>query len=102
LKPFLSHEELEQLRAIWSNGAMRLEENSQVNRKPIIHMLRKALGVLGSREELAQYLRVSMEDLSRWLNGESVPPPRPYLDAIDLVESGRRQARQEYTARRRK
>jgi DNA-binding transcriptional regulator YiaG len=66
-----------------------------MNRKPIIHTLRKALGVLGSREELAQYLNVSMEDLSGWLRGETVPPPRPYLEAIDLVESGRRQARQE-------
>ena len=38
---------------------------------------------------------VSAEDVSSWLNGETVPPPRPYLEAIDLVESGRRQARQE-------
>jgi DNA-binding transcriptional regulator YiaG len=66
-----------------------------MNRKPIIHTLRRALGILGSREELAQYLSVSMADLSGWLNGETVPPPRPYMDAIDLVESGRRQARQE-------
>jgi len=74
---------------------MRLNESSTMNRKPIIHTLRKALSVLGSREELAQYLNVSMDDLSRWLKGETAPPPRPYLDAIDLVESGRRQARQE-------
>jgi DNA-binding transcriptional regulator YiaG len=69
-----------------------------MNRRPIIHTLRKALGVLGSREELAQYLNVSMEDLSHWLSGESAPPPRPYLEAIDLVESGRRLARLERPA----
>jgi len=69
-----------------------------MKRKPIIHTLRKALGVLGSREELAQYLNVSLDDLSRWLKGESAPPPRPYLAAIDLVESGRRQAREERLA----
>jgi DNA-binding transcriptional regulator YiaG len=69
-----------------------------MNRRPIIHTLRKALGMLGSREELAQYLNVSIEDLSSWLRGESAPPPRPYLEAIDLVESGRRQSRQERLA----
>ena len=66
-----------------------------MNRKPILHTLRKALGIVGSRAELAHYLNVSAEDVSSWLNGETVPPPRPYLEAIDLVESGRRQARQE-------
>jgi len=65
-----------------------------MKRTPIIHTLRKALGALGSREELAQYLNVSVDDISRWLNGEDVPPPRQYLEAIDLVEAGRRQARQ--------
>ena len=53
---------------------------------------------MGSRAELAHYLNVSAEDVSSWLNGETVPPPRPYLEAIDLVESGRRQARQERRA----
>ena len=41
-----------------------------MKRTPAIHTLRRALGILGSREELAQYLQVSMADLSAWLRGE--------------------------------
>ena len=64
-----------------------------MKRSPAIHTLRRALGILGSREELAQYLQVSMAELSVWLRGESFPPPRPYLAALDLVAGARREAR---------
>ena len=66
-----------------------------MNRRPVIHTLRKAMCVVGSWEELAMYLGVERAELSAWLRGEAFPPPRPYLDAIDLVENGRRQARGE-------
>ena len=46
--------------------------------------------LLGSGEELARRLEVSLADLSRWLRGEDSPPPRVYLTAIDLVTRGRR------------
>lgn len=52
---------------------------------PFIHTLRRAMRLLGSREELAQRLEVPLADLSRWMRGEDAPPPRVYLTAIDLV-----------------
>jgi DNA-binding transcriptional regulator YiaG len=55
---------------------------------PAIRTLRRAMSILGSREELAQYLEVSAEELSNWLRGEAVPPVRPYVAAVDLVSGG--------------
>ena len=58
----------------------------QVAKKtPFVHTLRRAMRALGSREELARRLEVSLADLSRWMRGEDAPPPRVYLTAIDLV-----------------
>jgi DNA-binding transcriptional regulator YiaG len=41
--------------------------------------------ILGSSEQLAEYLEVPAEVLSKWLRGQDTPPPRPYLAALDLV-----------------
>lgn len=56
-----------------------------MKRSPFIHSLRRAMIVLGSRDQLAERLDVSPEQLSTWLRGELAPPQRPYLAALAIV-----------------
>jgi hypothetical protein len=48
-------------------------------------VLHRACQKLGGVQELANELRVSLELLHRWLEGEDVPPAKIFLKAVDLV-----------------
>jgi hypothetical protein len=48
-------------------------------------VLHRACQKLGGVHELALELRVSIELLHGWLEGEDVPPAKIFLKAVDLV-----------------
>lgn len=48
-------------------------------------VLHRACQKAGGVEALAQELRVAVDVLHRWLEGEDVPPSRIFLKAVDLV-----------------
>jgi hypothetical protein len=48
-------------------------------------VLHRACQKAGGVEKLADYLRVSIILLHRWLEGEDVPPPAIFLKALDLI-----------------
>ena len=57
-----------------------------------IRTLRRALATLGSEEQLAAELQVSVVDLSSWLSGERVAPAEVFIKALDIVARTRRGA----------
>jgi hypothetical protein len=48
---------------------------------------RRAVKIHGSLPSLAAQLRVSTEDLAKWIEGRELPPHRVFLRALDLVFS---------------
>ena len=48
-------------------------------------VLHRACQKMGGVGELAQALRVSVETLHRWLEGDDVPPTKIFLKAVDMV-----------------
>ncbi len=50
--------------------------------------LRQAAEVVGGKENLAAALKVSPDQLGRWLEGEESPPVQVHLAALDLVTRG--------------
>jgi hypothetical protein len=51
--------------------------------------LARAVEDCGGQTELAEVLRVSVEDLTRWLSGEAALPVSLYVRVLDLVAAGR-------------
>jgi len=56
---------------------------------PQMRMLARAVEDSGGHTELAGVLRVSVEDLTRWLSGEVALPVGLYVRVLDLVAAGR-------------
>ena len=52
---------------------------------PQSRTLCRALGLLGGEVPLAKALKVPVETLARWLDGNAVPPAGAYLIALDVV-----------------
>ena len=52
---------------------------------PQSRTLCRALGLLGGVAPLAKALKVPVETLGRWLDGNVVPPAGAYLIALDVV-----------------
>ena len=50
------------------------------------HVLRRAAGILGGKEQLRVRLRVSMRELDAWLNGTR-PPIYIFLAAVDVISA---------------
>ncbi len=50
--------------------------------------MRRALDTLGSAENLAVELGVSVVEVETWLSGSGDPPPGAFLRAIDIVARG--------------
>ena len=48
-------------------------------------VLQRLLEMLGSRAKLARLLRVSEDDLQRWLNGKVKAPALVFIRAVDLL-----------------
>ena len=48
-------------------------------------VLHRACQKMGGVAALARELRVGVEVLHRWLEGEDVPPSRIFLQAVDMV-----------------
>ena len=65
---------------MYDNTQIRL-----VRENPYVRPLENARRVAGGDEQLAAALRTSPEALSRWLSGEVPPPPRAYMEALNLV-----------------
>ncbi|HUQ75154.1 MAG TPA: hypothetical protein VM183_10540 [Burkholderiales bacterium] len=55
-----------------------------------IRTLRRALATVGSEEQLAAELNVSLVDLSSWLSGERLAPNEVFIVALDIVAKTRR------------
>jgi hypothetical protein len=47
--------------------------------------LAKAVSLLGSVQELSDYLKVPKPDLMRWIMGEEKPTTKAFLDVVDLL-----------------
>jgi hypothetical protein len=47
---------------------------------------RAAAKAIGGEQELADRLRVRVEDLHAWMQAGEVPPLEPFLEALDLIE----------------
>lgn len=56
---------------------------------PYTRTLKRAIGVLGSEEQLARTLGVTTAQLQAWLRGEGTPPVSVYTAALDIVANGR-------------
>jgi len=52
---------------------------------PQARTLHRALAICGGLVPLARALGVTVEELSRWLEGHVAPPVNVYLMALDLV-----------------
>jgi hypothetical protein len=52
---------------------------------PQSRTLYRALEILGGVAPLAKALKVPVETLARWLDGNAVPPVGAYLTALDVV-----------------
>ena len=52
---------------------------------PQARTLHRALAICGGIVPLAKALQVSVDELSRWLDGHVAPPVNVYLMALDLV-----------------
>jgi hypothetical protein len=59
---------------------------------PQTRTLYRAVAVCGGVAALAKALDVSIEALSRWLDGDAIPTVDIYGKALDLVASGRQTA----------
>jgi hypothetical protein len=55
---------------------------------PQARTLHRALATCGGVVPLAKALHVSVDELSRWLDGHVAPPVNVYLSALDLVAGG--------------
>lgn len=55
---------------------------------PYTRTLHRAADVCGSVEALAHKLAVSVESLSKWLEGHIPPPLEVYFRALDIVANG--------------
>jgi len=51
-------------------------------------VLRAAAQALGGHRKLAAFLEVPPDELSRWMQGDSMPPLPAFLDALDLAANG--------------
>ena len=56
---------------------------------PQTRILRRALEICGGEFALAEAFKVPVADLSRWVSGEVVTPANIYMEALDLVATGR-------------
>lgn len=65
---------------MYDNTQIRL-----VRENPYIRPLENARRLAGGDEQLAAALRTSPQALSKWLSGEAPPPPRTYMEALNLV-----------------
>ena len=50
--------------------------------------LERALQVLRSKERLAAFLKLPLEELEAYLTGEKPPPHQVFITALDIVASG--------------
>ena len=48
-------------------------------------VLHRACQILGGVDKLARHLKVSRALLHAWLDGDDVPPPTVFLQAVDLI-----------------
>ena len=48
-------------------------------------VLHRACQILGGVHQLARHLKVSRTLLHSWLEGEELPPPAVFLQAVDVV-----------------
>ena len=60
-------------------------ERAPESTTPQSRTLYRALEVLGGVAPLAKALKVPVETLARWLDGDAVPPVGAYLIALDVV-----------------
>ncbi len=60
-------------------------ERTPESNTPQSRTLYRALEVLGGVAPLAKALKVPVETLARWLDGDAVPPVGAYLIALDVV-----------------
>ncbi len=60
-------------------------EGTPESNTPQSRTLYRALEVLGGVAPLAKALKVPVETLARWLDGDAVPPVGAYLIALDVV-----------------
>ena len=60
-------------------------ERTPESNTPQSRTLYRALEVLGGVAPLAKALKVPVETLARWLDGNAVPPVGAYLIALDVV-----------------
>ena len=63
------------------SGYERIPESNT----PQARTLYRAVGILGGVAPLAKALKVPVETLARWLDGNAVPPVGAYLIALDVV-----------------
>lgn len=56
---------------------------------PYTRTLQRALETIGSAEGLATILAVEHAQLLRWISGEAFPPHEVFLNALDIVASGK-------------
>jgi hypothetical protein len=56
-------------------------------RRVTVHtrVLHRACQIVGGVHQLARHLKVSRTLLHSWLEGEELPPPAMFLQAVDLV-----------------
>jgi len=59
------------------------------NNTPQTRTLSRAVAICGSLAALAETLDVSVEDLSRWVDGDNVPPVEAYIKSLDVVADDR-------------
>lgn len=52
---------------------------------PYVHALRSAAEIVGDEAKLSERLRVTREELSRWLCGASLPTLEGYVRALDIL-----------------
>ena len=60
-------------------------ERTPESNTPQSRTLYRALEVRGGVAPLAKALKVPVETLARWLDGDAVPPVGAYLIALDVV-----------------
>jgi hypothetical protein len=72
-----------------STAVLRPKMRAMSTSTPQMRTLARAVEDCGGQTELAEVLRVSLEDLTRWLSGEAALPVSLYVRVLDLVAAGR-------------
>ena len=54
---------------------------------PRCEILRRAAQIVGDRHVLRRMLRVPMNDLRDWLEGNANPPVHVFLKAVDIIDA---------------